>query len=99
MMANVDIKVPWEESTTTFWLSIPSNTYYEKKQYIIYTRNNFIADFGGYLGLLLGSSLLALYDQGKGLIIKLYRMKNSKKGKRGKRMTSRQTLKTRQMNK
>ncbi len=33
-----------------------------KKQYLTYDGNDFIADFGGYLGLLLGHSLLTFYD-------------------------------------
>ena len=33
-----------------------------KKQFYIYSNANLIADFGGYLGLLLGYSVLAFYD-------------------------------------
>ena len=33
-----------------------------KKQYYTYDFQNFLADFGGYLGLLLGYSLLGFYD-------------------------------------
>ena len=36
--------------------------YNEVTQYLNYDQYNFIADFGGYLGLLLGSSLLTFYD-------------------------------------
>ena len=31
-------------------------------QYVTYDTNAFIADFGGYLGLLLGQSIIAMYD-------------------------------------
>ena len=31
-------------------------------QYVTYNGNAFIADFGGYLGLLLGQSIIAMYD-------------------------------------
>ena len=31
-------------------------------QYIIYDGNSFVADVGGYLGLLVGQSLYGLYD-------------------------------------
>ena len=31
-------------------------------QYVTYDANAFIADFGGYLGLLLGQSIIAMYD-------------------------------------
>ena len=37
------------------------SSYKEEEQYIIYDVNSFIADVGGYMGLLLGSSLLSLY--------------------------------------
>ena len=45
--------------------------YYERKQFLIYDLTNFIADFGGYLGLLLGCSLLTFYDLGKAWISRL----------------------------
>ena len=31
-----------------------ATNYYERKQFLVYDITNFIADFGGYLGLLLG---------------------------------------------
>ena len=37
-------------------------SYEEKEQYIIYDVDSFIADVGGYMGLLLGSSILSLFD-------------------------------------
>ena len=37
------------------------SSYKEEEQYIIYDIGSFIADVGGYMGLLLGSSLLSLY--------------------------------------
>ena len=37
------------------------SSYKEEKQYVIYDVNSFVADVGGYMGLLLGSSLLSLY--------------------------------------
>ena len=36
--------------------------YTEYEQYLTYDYRSFVADFGGYLGLLLGSSLLTFYD-------------------------------------
>ena len=33
-------------------------------QYVTYDENDLIADVGGYLGLLMGQSILALYDLG-----------------------------------
>ena len=35
--------------------------YKEEEQYVIYGMDSFIADVGGYMGLLLGSSILSLY--------------------------------------
>ena len=37
--------------------------YEEKEQYIIYDCNSFVADVGGFLGLLLGCSALSLYNE------------------------------------
>ena len=37
------------------------NSYNEEEDYVIYDVNSFIADVGGYMGLLLGSSLLSVY--------------------------------------
>ena len=42
-----------------------------RKQYVIYDFNSFIADVGGFMGLLLGFSLLSIYDEIEGLIKKL----------------------------
>ena len=33
-----------------------------KKQFYIYTKSNLVADFGGYLGLLLGYSVLGFFN-------------------------------------
>ncbi len=35
---------------------------------LLYGWSNFVADFGGYLGLLLGHSVLSFYDFGKDLV-------------------------------
>ena len=56
--------------------------YYERTQYFIYEMTNFIADFGGYLGLLLGCSLLSFYDKGREWIIILYRRIKAKNKRR-----------------
>ena len=37
------------------------SSYKEEEQYVIYDVDSFIADVGGFMGLLLGSSLLSLY--------------------------------------
>jgi hypothetical protein len=49
-------------------MTLTSGRYIEKKKYLIYDNNTMIADIGGYLGLLLGYSILSLYN---GLVDKL----------------------------
>ena len=49
-------------------LRITDRSYEERKQYIIYDNNSFIADVGGYMGLLLGYSILSLYNEMEALI-------------------------------
>ncbi len=47
-----------------------SNEYTEKTEYFVYGFTSLVADFGGYLGLLMGHSLLSLYDAWKELVAK-----------------------------
>ncbi len=54
-------------------LYYPSSEYMEKTEYFVYGLPSLMADFGGYLGLLMGHSLLSLYDAGK-----LFCFKNKK---------------------
>ena len=42
-----------------------------RKQYVIYDNNSFIADVGGFMGLLLGSSMLGLYNELESLLRKV----------------------------
>ena len=44
-------------------LQINEMSHEEKKQYVVYDINSFIADVGGFMGLLLGFSILSLYDE------------------------------------
>ena len=44
-------------------LRMTDRSYEERKQYVIYDHTSFIADVGGYMGLLLGCSLLSLYNE------------------------------------
>ena len=48
------------------------SSYNEEEQYIIYDVNSFIADVGGYMGLLLGSSFLSLYMAMETILKKLF---------------------------
>ena len=47
----------------TFYYS--STKYKTKEQYLSFTLGDFIANVGGYLGLLLGYSVISLYDEAK----------------------------------
>ena len=49
-------------------LIITDRSYEEKEQYIIYDTGSFIADVGGYMGLLLGFSLLSIYQEIEALL-------------------------------
>ena len=44
-------------------LRVNDRSYEERKQYIIYDTDSFIADVGGYMGLLLGCSIWSLYNE------------------------------------
>ena len=41
---------------------VPTGRYEEREQYVVYDSDSFIADVGGFLGLLLGHSMLSLYQ-------------------------------------
>ena len=43
----------------------------DRKQYYIYELDSFIADVGGYMGLLLGFSMLSIYNELDGLLRKM----------------------------
>ena len=43
-------------------------SFVEEEQYYVHNWYGFLADIGGYMGLLLGSSLLSLYDEAAGLM-------------------------------
>ena len=50
---------------------ITERSYEEREQYVIYDTNSFVADVGGYMGLLLGCSLMSLYNDVEALVKKL----------------------------
>ena len=43
----------------------PTNDFLEMSEYFIYGIPSLVADFGGYLGLLMGHNPLSLYGKGK----------------------------------
>ena len=59
-------------------IKIMDRSYTEIEQYIIYDTGSFFADVGGFMGLLLGASLLSLYSELEALLRKF--LCRSKKG-------------------
>ena len=51
-----------EKSRLDLFLTLYSPHADVKREYLTYDYNAFIADVGGYLGLLLGHSILSFYD-------------------------------------
>ena len=49
---------------------MPSSTYDIREEYVIYSFDSFIADVGGFLGLLLGHSVLSMFQITKRWFIK-----------------------------
>ena len=49
------------------------------KEYLTYDGNDFVADFGGYLGLLLGHSILTFYDW---IVLMIEKAREAKCGKK-----------------
>ena len=49
-------------------MRITDRAYEERTQYIIYDTDSFIADVGGYMGLLLGYSIMSLYVEIESLL-------------------------------
>ncbi len=59
---------------TAAMLSFQQSVPVEIREYSIsYGFSNFVADFGGYLGLLLGASLLSIYDDLIEIFIRIYK--------------------------
>ena len=56
-----------EEIELELKFRIISSSHKEEDQYIIYDFNSFFGDVGGFLGLLLGYSILSLYGDMAGL--------------------------------
>ena len=55
-------------SQVLFVFTMYERSYIEEEQYIIYDGNSFLADIGGFLGLVLGSSMLNIFDEVVGLL-------------------------------
>ena len=53
---------------------IMDGSYKEEEQYVIYDFNSFIGNVGGFLGLLLGYSVLSIYDDLESLLGRIKRI-------------------------
>ena len=51
-------------------LQMKDRFFMEEEQYIIYDANSFIAEVGGYMGLLLGCSVVSLYNEMEAFLMK-----------------------------
>jgi hypothetical protein len=71
---NVDYKVPHSHLLEIGYLG---TEYTVKEQYLVYGLPDLIADFGGFLGLLLGYSVLSFFDLGRKMCKSIQRFKNS----------------------
>ena len=64
---------PTGRVTLTVHISMSDTSYVQEQEYIIYDVNSFIADVGGYMGLLLGCSILSLFDEVESVVKKLFK--------------------------
>ena len=63
-----------EKRSLKVFIHFLNGRYEEKEQYIIYDSNTMIADIGGYMGLLLGYSLLSIYEIAEQMWLKIISM-------------------------
>lgn len=61
-LSQTELAVEGWEGLIMVDLLIISGSYDVKEQYVVYDFSSLVADIGGYLGLLLGQSLLTSYD-------------------------------------
>ncbi len=50
-------------SSLRLGLLVPTAQHFVRREYLLYDANSLIADIGGYLGLLLGYSILSVFHQ------------------------------------
>ena len=67
-----------DKSTLSLKLFYNTGLYHIKEQYYTYGLNSFVADFGGYLGLLLGHSILSAFDFGRDVVSCIAEKRNAK---------------------
>ena len=71
-LTNDDVSGDVNTTDTLVSFTINDGYYVEEEQYVIYDFNSLVADTGGFMGLILGTSFLSMYDE---LILLLKRMK------------------------
>ena len=62
---------PHPDPTMMLVFQFEDGTYDVREEYIVYDTSNFIADVGGYLGLLMGHSILSIYYLCTGWLAKM----------------------------
>ena len=62
----------WGTPEFHLMFKIMERSYREEEEYIIYDKGSFIADVGGYMGLLLGCSLMSLYTEMEVFLKKIF---------------------------
>jgi hypothetical protein len=61
---------PYNSTSTYIVMTLPQRETLTETQHFTYDTNSFIADFGGFLGLLLGFSFMDIYNFAIGFGIK-----------------------------
>ena len=72
--------VPGVKSSSMMAFAMPADVMVTEEEVYNYDFNSFMADVGGYLGLLLGMSVVGLYDVFVGQLEKLEKTLNKKVG-------------------
>ena len=72
-------RVPRRICDLTLGLEMNDASFEEKKQFFVYDFNSVVADVGGFMGLLLGFSMLSIYGELEKQLRRLTPCKNNKK--------------------
>ena len=59
---------------TMIEFKIMEGSYQEREQYVLYDFNSFIADVGGFMGLLLGFSILSIYNDVMDMLVNKWKL-------------------------
>ncbi len=65
------IDIPgWPKNATALQFYYTGSGYVERQEYLVYNYSSLFADFGSYLGMLMGAWLLSLYEWARALYAK-----------------------------